>query len=207
MRPVLPIHRAVCLVLLTTLLSGCISVFPKSEPSQLYRFGNSTGAAPQSTVARVGVLRSGGSFALAAAGDGILTTTGTEVAYLAGARWAQPAPVLFDEALARAFSRNPGAAQLVVRGEPARAAYSLRIDVQSFEAVYNLPGKSPPEVTLGVHVVVVRASDRAIVADQTVSVAERASDNRVTAIVAAFDRGVGKALTEVVRITNEAVAS
>ncbi len=201
------IRRTFGLALVTVLLVGCVSLFPKSQPSQLYRFGTNLAASGPASVQKIGVIRSGGSFALASAGDGILTTTGTQVAYLSGARWAQPAPVLFDEAIVRAFSQNPGAVQLVVRGEPARAAYSLRIDVQGFEAVYDRPGKAAPDVRLTVHVVVVRAGDRSVVADQTISIAERAPDNRVGAIVGAFDLAVSKAIAEILRITNAAVSA
>lgn len=188
-------------------LSACITVFPKAEPSQLYRFGNRSGENPKPATTRVGVVRIGGSFALASAGDGILTTTGTEVAYLAGARWAQPASTLFDEAITGAFGRNSGIAQLVARSDPARAGYTLRVDVQGFEAVYDRPGNAAPQVLLTAHLVVARVSDRVIVADRTVSIAERATGNRVSAIVLAFDTAVGKALAEIIEITNTAVAS
>ena len=201
--------RLVWIGLVGLALSGCISLFPKSEPSQLYRFGGvatSEGQTPSNSTTKVNFVRSGGAFALAAASDGILTTTGTEVAYLAGARWAQPAPVLFEEGLVRAFSTNQGPARLVIRGEPARAAYSMRLDVQQFEAVYDRPGNAAPEVRIDIHLVLVRPTDRTVIYDQVTSIRERARGARVSDIVSAFDAAVAQALTTIIDVANKASA-
>ena len=190
-------------VLLALGLSGCITVFPKTKPSQLYRFdGRQTViAAANPAGTRVGVVRAGGSFN-AAAGDRILTVTGSQVAYLAQSRWAEPADTLFNEALLGAFNAGPGPARLVIRGEPARADYTLRLDVQRFEAVYDHGPRSAPDVRIEVHMVLIRASDRVLVKDETIAVQARATDNRVSAIVAAFDKAVGEALAAIVTNTN-----
>ncbi len=202
--------RTVWIGLVGLALSGCISLFPKSEPSQLYRFGSnaqSQSQTPPSSAPKINFVRAGGAFALAAASDGILTTTGTEVAYLSGARWAQPAPVLFEEALVRAFSSNEGPARLVIRGEPARAAYSLRLDVQQFEAVYDRPGATAPEIRIDIHLVLVRPADRAIIYDQVTSIRERARGARVSDIVAAFDAAVNQALKAILEVANTSAAT
>lgn len=185
-------------------LSGCITVFPKTKPSQLYRFDGRqaeiAGANPAGP--RIGVVRAGGSFNHAAAGDRILTVTGSEVAYVAQARWAEPAETLFNEALLGAFNAGPGPARLVIRGEPARADYTLRLDVQRFEAVYDRGARAAPEVRVEVHMVLIRASDRVLVKDETLAVQARAEANRVSGIVQAFDQAVGKMLTQIVANTN-----
>ncbi|WP_304170115.1 ABC-type transport auxiliary lipoprotein family protein [Phenylobacterium aquaticum] len=199
--------RAAGLAALALSLSACVTVFPKTKPATLYRFqGDVVPAGPAATV-RVGVARSNGSFNGAASGDRILTVTGAEVAYVADTRWAEPAVSLFDEALNRAFNANPGAARLVTRGEPSRADYSLRLDVQRFEADYDHGGHAAPKIAIDVHAVMVRASDRAVVGDQVFSVAIRAGDNRVSAIVAAFDAGVSQMLGKLVAWANAGVAA
>lgn len=196
-------------VLLALGLSGCITVFPKTKPSQLYRFdGRQTViAAANPAGTRVGVVRPGGSFNAAAAGDRILTVTGSQVAYLAQSRWAEPADTLFNEALLGAFNAGPGPARLVIRGEPARADYTLRLDVQRFEAVYDHGPRSAPDVHIEVHMVLIRASDRVLVKDETIAVQARATDNRVSAIVAAFDKAVGEALAAIVTNTNSSLTA
>ena len=204
------LFRTIGIALVALALSGCISLFPKADPIQLYRFGGtglSQAQAPASIGPKINYVRSGGTFALASASDGILTTTGTEVAYLSGARWAQPAPVLFEEALVRAFSINAGPARLIIRGEPARAAYSLRLDVQQFEAVYDRPGESAPEVRIDVHLVVVRPSDRVVIYDQVLSIRARARGSHVSDIIAAFDVAVAQALTAIIDVANTSAAA
>ncbi|MCI3132016.1 ABC-type transport auxiliary lipoprotein family protein [Phenylobacterium aquaticum] len=199
--------RAAGLVALALSLSACVTVFPKAKPATLYRFQGDVAAVGPAAKTRIGVARANGSFNGAASGDRILTVTGPEVAYVAEARWAEPAVTLFDEALARAFNANTGAARLVTRGEPSRADYSLRLDVQRFEADYDHGGKAAPRVAIDVHAVLVRASDRAVVGDELFSVAVRARENRVSAIVAAFDAGVSQLLGKLVAWANAGVAA
>ena len=78
--------------ILATGLAGCISLFPKSMPDQLYSFGAPVAAAPAAGATMpgpgsVGVLLSAVDFPRAATGDGILTRTGAEDAYLGQSRW------------------------------------------------------------------------------------------------------------------------
>ncbi|HEY9218983.1 MAG TPA: ABC transporter, partial [Phenylobacterium sp.] len=108
-------------------LSGCISLLPKTDPAQLYRFGavpQAAGAASSS--GQIGILKPRSGFTQAAAGDRILTVTNGQAAYIAAARWVAPASVLFEEAVANAYDSNPGAARLVTRGEVARADLVMR---------------------------------------------------------------------------------
>jgi cholesterol transport system auxiliary component len=198
--------RAGAVIGLTIALSGCITVFPKTKPAQLYRFDGADGAQiiPGDAASnRVGIVRVRGGFNGAASTDRIMTVTGSQIAYVAEARWAQPAVSLFDEALTRAFTRQSGPVRLVARGEPGRAPYSLRLDVERFEAVYDRGEKAAPDVRVEVHAVLVRAADRAVIKDQVITAHARAGDNRVSAIVQAFELSTKQALDEVVKLTVE----
>lgn len=197
--------RAGAMVGLAVALSGCITLFPKTKPAQLYRFDGAeeVATAGDASPSRVGVVRVRGAFNGAASTDRIMTVTGTQIAYVAEARWAAPAITLFDEALTRAFTRQTGPVRLVARGEPGRAPYSLRLDVERFEAVYDRGGKAAPDVRVEIHAVLVRAADRVVVKDQMIATHARASDNRVSAIVQAFELSTKQALDEVVKLTVE----
>jgi cholesterol transport system auxiliary component len=178
-------------------LGGCISVFPKAKPVQMYRFGDQA-AAPaaqsqaqgqaQAATAPVTVLKGTVTFPPASGGDRILTVTGSESAYIGGARWVAPAANLFDEALLKAFDA-PGAPRLVARGEPLAAPSTLRLDVRAFEARY--PG---PTVRVQVRATLIRNADRALVGEKMFDAEVPAGDNRQAAIVAAFDQAVGQDL-------------
>ena len=205
--------RLAALVLAAGSLSACITLLPKSKPAQLYRFDGraaltaATPADAKATTGRVGIARAGGSFQGAASGDRILTVTGPQVAYLADSRWSGPASVLFDEALVSAFSANAGPAHLVARGEPAAATYTLRLDVTRFEANYDQGAKATPKVVIETHAELIRAADRSVVGDKTFRTELRTSDDRVSAIVAAFDQATGKTLADLLAWTNQTVVA
>jgi cholesterol transport system auxiliary component len=172
-------------------LGGCISVFPKTKPVQLYRFGETVPAPASPVVRPVTVLKGATLFPPAAGSDRLLTSTGSETAYIAGARWVGPASVMFDEALLRAFDA-PGSPRLVERGEPLAAASTLRLDVRAFEARY--PG---PTVVVRVRATLIRNADRTIAGERMFDASVPAADNRQMAIVAGFDGAVDKVIGDI----------
>jgi cholesterol transport system auxiliary component len=187
--------------LLALSLSGCISLLPKTTPSQLYRFGVPVAAAP-ARPDPVGVFRLAGGFQREAAGDRILTITSDRASYIAQTRWVAPAETLFDEAVSTAFDGAPGRVRLVPRGDPTRADLALRLDVRNFETRYG-EGRTP--VVL-IRIRAVLARDRAPVAEQIFEARVPAKRNRVTAIVAAYNTALGKVLGEVAAWTNSSAA-
>lgn len=192
-------------------LSACISILPKSDPDQLYSFGQD-GQAPAPTApaaptsGTVSVLLGAVSFPRAATGDGILSVTGAESAYIAESRWVAPAAVLFREAVERSFDRSARNTRLVARGEPGRARLSLRIDVRDFAAHY-------PDGPGGVPTIVVSLRARLATGDgmsvneMGFAVRKPATENRVGPIVTAFDQATTEALSGVVAWTDQTVAA
>ena len=199
MNPLRPVVRGFAVTAIAVALAGCISLFPKAEPAALYRFGNEP-VAPASkgpAGALLGVFKTPTVFTRASAGDRILTFTGGEAAYIAGARWVSPASVLFDEAVSRAFEADPGRARLIGRGEVAKSDLILRLEVRSFETIYTNGPKAAPEVLVQVRGVLNRSSDRVLVGDRVFEARIKASDNRVGPIVEAYDSATGQVLGEV----------
>lgn len=189
-------------------LSGCISLLPKTKPSQLYRFGQTATAeaGPAPVAGRVGVFRANGIFQRESAGDRMLTLTGEKVAYIAQARWVAPATVLFDQAVLSAFDAAPGKVRLVSRGESARTAYALRLDVRNFETRYESGPNAAPTVVVRVRAVLSRDQDRSLVGEQIFEASVRAGDNRVGAITQAYDKALAEVLGKLVGWT-EGLAS
>lgn len=203
------VARAAILALAATSLAGCISLFPKSDPAQLYRFDARRPTAEESAprpATQFGVTRAGGSFTRAAAGDRLLTVTGGTVAYIAESRWVSPAVTLFEEATSHAFDANAGSARLVSRGEAAKADYSLRIDVTRFEAVYDRGAQAAPLIVVSLRVTLAKP-DRTLAGTDLIEAQVRAGDNRVSAIVAAFNEAVGDVLARLVDWTNRTGAT
>jgi cholesterol transport system auxiliary component len=186
-------------------LGGCISLFPKSEPVQLYRFGQDSGAPATGAPAVVargrdslsGVALAFVSLPREAVGDGILTVTGEQAGYLGGARWVAPASLMFQEDVERAFEGRAQRTRLLDRGQLGVSDALMRVDVSRFEARYdNGPGAAPTAlVTVRV---TLTASDGRQAVQRVFSHREPASDNRVGPIVTAYDKAVDEALAEVV---------
>ncbi|MBU4435718.1 MAG: membrane integrity-associated transporter subunit PqiC [Alphaproteobacteria bacterium] len=196
MKSLRPIPLAVAAICLA--LAGCVNLLPKVDPVALYRFGNSptASAAKEPPGAAFGVFKTSTVFTRAAAGDGMLTFTNGEAAYIAGARWVSPASVLFDEAVARAFEAGAGRARLIGRGEMAKADLVLRLEVRAFEVDYVNGPKAAPEVLVQVRAALNSNQDRALVGDRLFEARVKASSNRVGPIVDAYDAATNQALGE-----------
>jgi len=177
-------------------LSACVSLLPKSEPAQLYRFGVSAADAPppagQPTTALV--LQTV-TFPRAVGGDQMLTVTGGQAAYIAEARWVSPAAQLFQEALHESFDTRGSRTRLLSRGELAAGAGFLRVDVRTFEARYDQGQGLAPLVVVSVRGRI-SGLDGQILGERVFSAQDRAADNRVSAISVSYDKAVEKVLGE-----------
>ncbi len=209
MTPKTALLRLAAIAAVSLALSACVSLLPKSKPAHLYRFGAAmdAGGAAIPAAGPIGVFRTSGAFQREAAGDQLLTVTDGRVAYIAETRWVAPAAVLWDEAVANAFDADPGPARLISRGEPASAEFVLRLDVRNFEAHYDAGPKAAPTVLVRVRAAMMRGSDRNRVVEQVFEARAKAADNRVTAIVPAYDKAVAEVLKQIVDWTNGQVAS
>jgi cholesterol transport system auxiliary component len=199
-----PVAKIVGTAVLALALSGCISLLPKSKPSQLYRFGQPAAEAGAKSGA-VGVFQANGLFPSEAAGDRILTIeSGGKAAYVAQSRWIAPASILWTEAVQSAFDADPGRVRLNVRGQAGKSEYVLRLDVRSFEARYDNGAGAAPTVVVRVRCVMSKM-DMSKVTEQIFEVKTRASDNRVGAIVAAYDKAATDVLGQIVAWTNSSI--
>ena len=189
---------------LTLPLSACISLLPKSEPAQLYRFGQTPpeAAAEPSDATPVGVFYANSHFPQEAAGDRILTLSGGKAAYVAETRWVAPAAVLWRQAVAAAFEADPGPTRLISRGETSKADYVLRLDVRSFETRYERGPKAAPTVVVRVRGLLTPGTGAGLVSERIFEERVTASGNRVSAIVPAYDKAVAAVLGEVVAWAN-----
>jgi cholesterol transport system auxiliary component len=197
-RPAAP--RLLALAVCAVALSGCISLLPKTKPSQLYSFvpaptAVQTASASPSAVA---VFRTNGSFQSESADDRLLTITNGKDAYIADTRWVAPAAVLFDQAVSQAFDASP--IRLIARGQQGRSAYGLRVDVRNFETRYDAGEKAAPTVVVRIHAALNKA-DQTVVGEQIFEAKVTAGDNRVGAIVVAYDKAMAEAIKKLIAWT------
>ena len=95
-------------------LSGC-ALLSSPDPVQTYRFGGpaAASAATDGRTALTLVNLRRVQFPEAVGGDKILGVTGTETAYIAGARWVSPAADLYMESLENAFAAQAQRVRLI----------------------------------------------------------------------------------------------
>jgi cholesterol transport system auxiliary component len=183
-------------------LSGCVSLFPKSNPAQLYRFAMPEASAKAMPSANaVGVFWANGDFQRESSGDRIFTVTGDQAADIAESRWAAPAQVMFEEAVQAAFDTAPGHVRLVPRGLPTATDETLRVDVRNFETRYDAGPGAPPTVLVRLHATLARDRGRSVVSEQIFEARAPASDNRVGPIVTAYNTAVRDVLGQLVAWT------
>ena len=184
-------------------LGGC-SLLASPEPVQLYRFGGAyEGAGSRETpAAQVQVAMRRPEFPQAAGEDRILGVTGTEAAYIKGARWVSPADVLFSDALESAFATQATRVRLIGPRELTRSPNALDIDVRTFEARYAAPG-AVPTVVIVARARLLDAQARTVSAERVFSVEQPATENRVGAIVAAFETATRDINTQIVTWTDQ----
>ncbi len=188
-------------------LSGCITLFPKTKPVQLYRFGvQTTAPVVEQPKALVAVLKGPTLFNRAASGDRILTMTGQQSAYIADARWFDSASILFDASLINSFAQSAGRARLIRSGDGASAVLNLRLDVRAFEVRYNERGRKPL-AAINVHGLLVDADSRKIFAQNLFDCEQKADANRVRDLVEAMDKAVTECQAQIVTWTNAALES
>ena len=186
------LFRIAVLTAAAVALSGCISLFPEAEPAKLYRFEIS---APSEVAAKTfEVTRGPIAFDRAAASDGIVTVTGGSIAYIDSARWVAPAQQIFEEELVRAFQAGP--ARLIGRGEVGKSDWLMRLDVQRFEADYRNGPEGAPVVLVEIKVALTRNVRDGQTFETVLRSEVQAADNRVSAIVPAFNQALTKSLTD-----------
>lgn len=192
-------------------LSGCGGLLGGSGRADLYRFGNTAAlgdASPPAAVTQpVPVFFPGSIFQPAIEGDRILTVTGAQARYIAGARWISPAADLFDAATVTELERLAPSVRIIRAGGLPSAEYILVIDVRHFEASYSRGAKMPPDVIVDARAKLIRRSDRSILAEWPVAHSEPAQDNRVTAIVAAFERSTAVVTGQIATLTQQSLAT
>jgi cholesterol transport system auxiliary component len=193
-----PVLLAACAALA---LAGCVSVFPRSQPVQLYELSPEVEAAPTAAAGapEVNVRLETVRFQQAAAGDRILTVRDGSAAFVGGARWVSPAETLFEESLTRAFAEHASGVRLIPHSAMVGSPYALSVDMETFQV--RMAGGTPT-VETALHARLVRAPEQTIVGDWRIDVSRKADAAHVSAIVRAYNAALGAALTTLVEQTD-----
>lgn len=197
-----PIAATLALMALGSSLAAC-ALLSTPEPVQTYRFGGvaASSAALPAAASPVQVILRRVEFPEAVEGDRLLGVTGSETAYIAGARWVSPASDLYMESIENTFAAEATRVRLVGARELTRGQRSLDIDIRSFEARYDAPGLAPT-IVVTARARLLALPGRTVAAEEVFSVEQPASANRVSSIVEAFDTATRELNTRIVAWTD-----
>lgn len=193
--------RPIGAIVALTALSAC-ALLSTPEPAQTYRFGGvAASSAPAAAANPVQVTLRRVEFPEAVEGDKLLGVTGTETAYIAGARWVSPAADLYMESLENAFAAQATRVRLIGPREVTPGQRSLDINIRSFEARYDAPGLAPT-IVVTARARLLTLPGRTVAAERVFTVEQPAAVNRVSAIVEAFDLATRDLNTQIVAWTD-----
>jgi cholesterol transport system auxiliary component len=189
------------------MVASCGSILPKpSPPPSLYRLTPLDAPRASSPAADTQLIVDVPSAAASLDTDRIALARGTlGFDYLAGAAWADRAPVLVQSLVVESLE-NAGLIRVVARpsGE-LRPDAILTTDLRRFEARYGAGDR--PEARISLECRLVRMPDRVVLSLRTFEGRAEATANETAQIVAAFDEAMHAVLRELVPWAAQSVAA
>jgi cholesterol transport system auxiliary component len=116
--------------------------------------------------------------------------------YFADVRWSGPLDEVLQDLAVQQFHSNPGLRNVSAEASVFGSTYWLEIEVADFQAEYSAAGGAP---TVHVHLQarIGNSGDRHVLGRFEPDVREAAADNRMSAIVDAYNRAADNALAEI----------
>jgi ABC-type uncharacterized transport system auxiliary subunit len=194
-------------------LSGCTgSLFKSKEPAQsVYLLTIAPGAAAAKPVipADITILRP-------RVRPGLDTTLiaalypDRRLDHFAGARWSAPLDEVVQDLTLQAFRADARVQNVHTDISSFGTGYWLEIDVADFQAEYGASGSAagsgPPTIHVRLAARLGASGDRHVLGQFEADVRENAADNRLTAIVDAYDRAASSALARIVADMGQALS-
>jgi ABC-type uncharacterized transport system auxiliary subunit len=116
--------------------------------------------------------------------------------YFADVRWSGPLDEVLQDLAVQEFHANLKGSNVSADASVFASAYWLEIEVTDFQAEYRDTG-SPPTVHVHLQARIGNSGDRHVLARYEPDVREAAADNRMSAIVDAYNRAADNALSEI----------
>jgi len=186
--------------------AGCTSGFHSSaSPDQVYFLRANTTPPPAEAAHSALTLR----VARVVAGPGLETShivlleTDRRMSYYMASRWAGPLPEVVEE-LAVESLRSSGAWEAVQSSESGfPAGYLLQIRIRAFEADYT--AAATPDVQVALDCTLGRHNGREIVSTFAAEGSAKATANKLSEIIAAFEQATNAALASMTMQASDAV--
>jgi ABC-type uncharacterized transport system auxiliary subunit len=205
-----PWRAAIASVAVALLLSGCVGGLLKSReaPRSVYLLSVAPAAGGPEIAAAVTVLRPRVRPGLDTESIAALYPD-RRLEHFAGARWGGPLDKVVQNLALQAFRVDARARDVHTDDSALGSGYWLEIEVVDFQAEYAAQESASGSEAPTVHVQFVArlgaSDDHHLIAQFDADVHERAADNRMAAIVDAYDRAANAALVKIVAATGEAL--
>jgi cholesterol transport system auxiliary component len=134
-----------------------------------------------------------------------LTQGRTRFDYYADSVWTDRLPLLLQSLMVEAFEADGRIAEVGRDAYGLTRGYLLRTDIRQFEAQYKGPTTSPPEIVVVLELQLSADSQGRSVGKRLISARAHPSQDKVDAIVIAFDTATGYALTQSVAWVHQAI--
>jgi cholesterol transport system auxiliary component len=121
--------------------------------------------------------------------------------YFADARWSGPLDDVVQDLAVQAFRNGAGLQNVSSDASVFASGYWLEIEIADFQAEYPSLG-APPTINVRLLARVANAGDRNILGSFAAGARQTATDNRLSAIVEAYEHAVNSALVEIVGDTS-----
>jgi cholesterol transport system auxiliary component len=116
--------------------------------------------------------------------------------YFANVRWSGPLDEVLQDLAVQEMHSNAGLRNVSADASVFSSAYWLEIEIADFQAEYPASG-GPPTVHVHLQARLGSSADRRVIARFEPNIYEAAADNRMSAIVDAYNRAADKALAEI----------
>jgi cholesterol transport system auxiliary component len=116
--------------------------------------------------------------------------------YYADVRWSGPLDEVLQDLTVQQFHVNPGLRNVSADVSVFASTYWLEVEVMDFQAEYSAAG-GPPTVHVHFQARLGNSGDRHVLARFESDVREAAADNRMSAIVDAYNRAADQALSDI----------
>lgn len=177
--------------------TGCVSLWPESEPDTIYRLNASSMSNLETAQkAEVTVMVDRIVAPRGLSGSRIALRRDRAIAYMANAAWISPAPSLLESIIGEVLdSRSPVLASARVE-DGVQAAYELDLELRDFEAVYDQGDDREPIVHVALRGRLIDRDERHVIATRHFTMTHRASENRQGAIIHAFSEASTRTASE-----------
>jgi ABC-type uncharacterized transport system auxiliary subunit len=131
--------------------------------------------------------------------------------HFAAARWSAPLEEVVQDLALQAFRGDAHVQNVHTDISSFGTGYWLELDVADFQAEYgasgSAAGSAPPTIHVRLAARLGASRDRHVLGQFEADIHESAADNRLTAIVDAYDRAASAALAKIVADTGQAIAA